>query len=110
VPREVVVHPLAAATPPESLSGADVVVIDVLRASTTLVHALAAGASEVIVCRDVTEVREETGSCHRGALLGGERLGLRVRLRSRELTSRRPVPREPTENERGDPSHRGERE
>jgi 2-phosphosulfolactate phosphatase len=53
------------------------VVIDVLRASTTIVHALAAGCSVVHPCLEVEEARELAGGMRMGrALLGGERGGV----------------------------------
>ena len=61
---------------PEQLAGGIVVVIDVLRASTTIMHALQAGAAEVIPCREVDEalaVARQMAS--RSVLLGGERGG-----------------------------------
>jgi 2-phosphosulfolactate phosphatase len=77
VPRQVHVHlsPLLAA--PETFKGAVVVVIDVLRATTTIVHALAAGCVSVRPCANVEEARELADSLPAGkVLLGGEREGL----------------------------------
>ena len=51
------VHLLPNLVSPESLTGKPVVVIDVLRATTTIVHALAAGASEVIPCLEIAEAQ-----------------------------------------------------
>jgi 2-phosphosulfolactate phosphatase len=56
------------------LEGAAAVVIDVLRASTTIVEALAAGASAVVPVVGVEEARALAGP---GTLVGGERGGLR---------------------------------
>ncbi len=61
------------------LAGSVAVVIDVLRATTTIVHALAAGAKEVVPCSEVSEaiaIRDRLGreSCR----LGGERHGLLI--------------------------------
>lgn len=61
----------------ENLAGKTVVAIDVLRATTTIVQALAAGAGEVYVCESVEEARDLAAQ-HPGALLGGERGGLRI--------------------------------
>lgn len=58
----------------DQLAGRTAVVIDVLRATTTIVYALAAGASEVAVCREVEEARRLAESIS-GAVLGGERGG-----------------------------------
>lgn len=65
--------------PPNSLPGSTAVVIDVLRASTTIVHALAAGARAVVPCAELDEARrvaQELGPAER--LLGGERGGLPI--------------------------------
>ncbi|HVJ68054.1 MAG TPA: 2-phosphosulfolactate phosphatase [Caulifigura sp.] len=61
------------------LAGSTAVVIDVLRATTTIVHALAAGASAVIPCSEVEQafaVREQLGRGN--CVLGGERHGLLI--------------------------------
>ncbi|MHC4176386.1 MAG: 2-phosphosulfolactate phosphatase [Planctomycetota bacterium] len=64
---------------PEELAGGTAVVIDVLRASTTIVHALEAGATEVIPCQEVEEARAVArGLPGDDVLLGGERGGLPV--------------------------------
>lgn len=73
------VHFLPALTTPEALTGATVVVIDVLRATTTIATALAAGAREVIPCLEVEEARRIAAGLPTGtALLGGERGGQRI--------------------------------
>ena len=62
---------------PDSLSGRTVVVIDALRATSTIVTALAYGARQIIPVRTVESARAQaTGIA--GSLLGGERHGLRV--------------------------------
>lgn len=59
---------------PEEMAGDTVVVIDVLRAATTIIHALAAGAKQVIPCLEVDEARQVAAKWTDGeALLGGER-------------------------------------
>jgi len=61
------------------LSGSVAVVIDVLRATTTIIHALAAGAECVIPCSEVEEalaLRERLGADR--CVLGGERHGLLI--------------------------------
>lgn len=74
--REVQVHLLPTLAPPGRLSGAVAVVIDVLRATTTIVHALAAGCSAVIPCAEVEEARQRADHMPAGkVLLGGERDG-----------------------------------
>ena len=64
---------------PEDLRGGVAVVIDVLRASTTIVQALAAGAEAVIPCGEVAEAQAITANLSAGSyLLGGERGGVRI--------------------------------
>jgi len=73
------VYALPRLVAPEELAGSTVVVIDVLRASTTIVHALAAGAREVIPCTEVEEARRIAADFAPGeAVLGGERSGVRI--------------------------------
>jgi 2-phosphosulfolactate phosphatase len=70
------VHLLPNLTTPDELTGSAVVVLDVLRATTTIVHALAAGAKEVIPCQEIDEARAKHATFPAGsALLGGERKG-----------------------------------
>jgi 2-phosphosulfolactate phosphatase len=74
--RDVQVHLLPCLAPPGRLAGGLAVVIDVLRATTTIVHALAAGAACVRPCAEVEEARELAGGMRAGrVLLGGERGG-----------------------------------
>ncbi|HWB00612.1 MAG TPA: 2-phosphosulfolactate phosphatase [Pirellulales bacterium] len=77
--RQLRVHFLPDLIPSAGLDGATVVVIDCLRATTTIAYALAAGAREVIPCLEVDEARQRAAS-HRAqpALLGGERQGVRI--------------------------------
>lgn len=60
------------------LTGTTVVVIDVLRATTTIAHALAAGVAEVIPCLEVEEARRMGAEIGPGAVLGGERGGKKI--------------------------------
>ncbi len=61
---------------PASLEGSVAVVIDVLRASTTIIHAFANGAAAVIPCATVDEARDTAARLgHERVLLGGERHG-----------------------------------
>ena len=53
----VFVHLLPGLIPPGALEGGVAVVIDVLRASTMIVHALAAGCQEIIPCAEIDEAR-----------------------------------------------------
>ncbi|HEV3418343.1 MAG TPA: 2-phosphosulfolactate phosphatase [Pirellulales bacterium] len=66
---------------PDELSGATALIIDVLRASTTICHALAAGARQVIPCLDVADARriaDDLTARGEQPLLGGERGGVRI--------------------------------
>lgn len=74
--REVQVHLLPDLVPPGRLARSVAVVIDVLRATTTIVHALAAGCTCIRPCGEVEEARELAGGMRAGrVLLGGERDG-----------------------------------
>ena len=74
--REVQVHLLPELVSSGRLAGGVTVVIDVLRASTTIVHALAAGCSQIRPCLEVDEARELAGGMRAGrVLLAGERGG-----------------------------------
>jgi 2-phosphosulfolactate phosphatase len=73
----ILVHPCLAALDPESLRGGTAVVIDLIRASTTIVFALGNGAAAIHPCETVDEAlsfqrRDAT------ILLGGERHGVRI--------------------------------
>lgn len=75
----VYVHLLPAMIPPGSLRGSVAVVVDVLRATTVMVHALDAGAESIIPCGEVEEaLRVATGLPDSTAVLGGERQGLPI--------------------------------
>jgi 2-phosphosulfolactate phosphatase len=77
--RTVKIHVLPAPLDPVALAGGVAVVIDVLRASTTMVTALANGAACVIPCADVETARQVAAKETAGqALLGGERGGVRI--------------------------------
>jgi|GEM_PF-4138673 len=73
------IYPLPANIEPGDLAGGVAVVIDVLRASTTIIVALANGAARVIPCGLVDTARslaaeDETGN----TLTGGERGGVKI--------------------------------
>jgi 2-phosphosulfolactate phosphatase len=73
------VHFLPTLTSADELAGGAVLVIDVLRATTTIVHALAAGVREVIPCLEIDEARRVAAGLPKGAaLLGGERGGVKI--------------------------------
>jgi 2-phosphosulfolactate phosphatase len=75
----VFVHLLPKLIPPGSLCGGIVVVVDVLRATTVMVHALAAGCLSVIPCGEIDEARAIASRLPAGtALLAGERHGLPI--------------------------------
>jgi 2-phosphosulfolactate phosphatase len=74
--REVQVHLLPELVPPGRLAGVVAVVVDVLRASTTMVHALAAGCKSVQPCLEIEDAHRLIGEMRVGrSLLGGERGG-----------------------------------
>lgn len=64
--------------PGRDLSGATCVVFDVLRATSTIVTALENGAARVFPASNVDEAREWQRTVLPGALLGGERRGVRI--------------------------------
>ncbi len=73
--RDVRVHLLPGLA--NELAGGLAVVIDVLRASTTIIQALAAGCEAVRPCAEVEEARAVAGGMRAGrVLLGGERQGV----------------------------------
>jgi 2-phosphosulfolactate phosphatase len=76
--RPIDVYLLPSLVQPEELVGRSVVVIDVLRATTTIVSALAAGATQVIPCQEVDEAKRIAAELAGGALLGGERGGRQI--------------------------------
>ena len=79
------IHLLPTTVDPDRLAGSVAVMIDVLRASTTLAHALAAGCHSIRPCRDVETARAlagepppDTGDPPQAPLLAGERGGIRI--------------------------------
>jgi 2-phosphosulfolactate phosphatase len=74
--REVQVHLLPELAPAGRLASGIAVVIDVLRSTTTIVHALAAGCTDVRPCAEIDEAQALAGSMRAGrVLLAGERGG-----------------------------------
>src|SRR5205085_9034075 len=74
--RDVQVHLLPQLAPAGRLADGVAVVIDVLRATTSIVHAVAAGCTSVRPCAEVEEARELAGGMRAGrVLLAGERGG-----------------------------------
>ncbi|MEX0866990.1 MAG: 2-phosphosulfolactate phosphatase [Pirellulales bacterium] len=79
MPRNLHVHFLPALTTPDELADGVVVVIDVLRASTTIATALAAGATGVTACLEVEEARRRAEAFSRDEVrLGGERQCIKI--------------------------------
>jgi 2-phosphosulfolactate phosphatase len=74
----VTVHLLPELFEPAELAGGTAVVIDILRASTTICHALDAGATKVIPCLTVEEAHAQAEKTDDDVLLGGERGGVRI--------------------------------
>lgn len=77
-PRQIDVFLLPSLAEPDQLAGRTCVVIDVLRATTTIVHALAAGAIEVVPCLEIDEARRLAAEIGPAAVLGGERAGGKI--------------------------------
>ena len=75
--RALFVHLLPTLFEPADLRGGMAVMIDVLRASTTIAHALAAGAEAVVACGEIDEARSAAANLSAAGpvLLGGERGG-----------------------------------
>ena len=69
------VHLLPSLTTPDQLADCVVVVIDILRATTTIIQALAAGAEAVAPCLEINEACEKAKQLGDRAVLGGERFG-----------------------------------
>lgn len=77
--RPVFVHLLPGLFEPPELRGGVAVVMDVLRATSTIIEALAAGAEAVQPCGDIDEARRLAAVAPPGTvLLGGERGGLKI--------------------------------
>ena len=76
--RQIDVFLLPALVQPEELAGRTVVVIDVLRATTTIVQALASGATQVIPCQEIADARNLAIELPCPLLLGGERGGKQI--------------------------------
>src|SRR5207244_1214991 len=64
-------------TPGEAAATPVAVVVDVIRASSTIVQALAAGYRRVLCCREIDEARELRAKLPE-AVVGGERYGVKV--------------------------------
>ena len=73
--RQIRVHLLPNLIDPHESTGNTFVVIDVLRASTTIVQALKSGVKVITPCLEVAEARELAARQTSPVLLGGERAG-----------------------------------
>jgi 2-phosphosulfolactate phosphatase len=70
---------LPSLVPSGALEGGVAVMIDVLRASTMMVHALVAGCPQVIPCAEIDEARRTAAALPEGTvILAGERQGLPI--------------------------------
>ena len=75
----VFVHLLPNLIPKRSLRSSVAIVVDVLRATTVMIHALASGCKEIIPCSEIDEARSIAEKYAPGsALLAGERGGLPI--------------------------------
>ncbi len=73
------VHKLPADVDEQSLAGSTVIVIDLLRATTTICQALASGAHNVVPFREIDETLAAANRLGRtNVVLGGERGGVRI--------------------------------
>lgn len=75
---ELRVHNLPQQIAAEELSGRTVVVIDLLRATSTICQALASGATEVVPFLEIEETLAAAASDRANVVLGGERHGKRI--------------------------------
>ena len=76
--RTAQVHLLPGLVTPEELAGTTVVVVDILRATTTIVYALAAGATKVVPLLEVEQAFALQSTLGQAAVLGGERGGQKI--------------------------------
>src|SRR3954447_16199530 len=77
--REIRVHDLPRKVDDSQLEGSTVVVIDVLRATSTICTALAAGAREVIPFLEIDDALAAASAADReDVVLGGERRGGKI--------------------------------
>jgi len=78
MPSTVSVHLLPSLLDPAELTDTTVVVIDVLRATSTITAALAAGATAIIPFAEIAAARQRAIEFTTPVLLGGEREGKRI--------------------------------
>ena len=73
------VHLLPTMIPPGALNGCTAVAVDVLRATSVMIRALAAGCMSVIPCLEIEQALDRASRLPAGtAILGGERQGLPI--------------------------------
>ena len=78
-PSRLTVHLLPSLIPPGALRGGVAVVIDVLRATSVMVQALASGCTQIIPCLEIDDAKEVAAEFAPGSvILGGERQGLPI--------------------------------
>lgn len=77
MPSAIVTHLTPDLVEPGSLEGSLAIVIDILRASSTITAALAAGAAAVVPLGEISQARAAAAGLT-GAVLGGERGGVRI--------------------------------
>jgi 2-phosphosulfolactate phosphatase len=74
--RELMVHLLPSLAPSSAFAQSVAIVIDVLRATTTMIHALAAGCTAIIPCEEIDEAKSVAQKMRPAkVLLAGEREG-----------------------------------
>jgi 2-phosphosulfolactate phosphatase len=79
IANTVSVHLLPALLRRESIRGSCVIVLDVLRATSVMVHALVAGCEQIIPCLEIDDALRVRDGLPAGAtILGGERHGLPI--------------------------------
>lgn len=76
--QDIRVHFLPVLVEPADLAGRAVVIVDILRATTTILHALAAGATEVRAVQTVEDAKSTASALKTPHLLGGERGGVKI--------------------------------
>jgi len=78
VTRKLSVHLTPELIPAGKLAGGVAVVVDVLRATTSMLQALAAGATAVVPCESIDGARATAGALGKLAVLAGERDGAKI--------------------------------
>ncbi|WP_145107272.1 2-phosphosulfolactate phosphatase [Gimesia panareensis] len=81
MPAEIRTCFLPVLSQPEEFSGSVAVILDILRASSTMTYALNSGAEAIIPCQEIDEARalaEQMQSEGEQVLLGGERGGIQI--------------------------------